>query len=206
MKIFFTDSGSGLTKESAERLGLVYIPHNILYHGEPIEDVEGVVLDEAHLKVAAPNAEQYREVFIQYPNDELMYVTWSQNTKATQTWEQIRQLGIPNLTMIDSGFMAEAQVEVTKRIMEGKPFDDIKHFFVVRNTTTGWIPIVKDKFCLFTMDKGEFKLMKTFDTKFAALAQLKKLVNTRLYYRKEMNSPIGLHCGADYTGGMFIGK
>jgi len=39
-KIFITDSGSGLTKESAARMGLIYISHNILYKGEPIEDVK----------------------------------------------------------------------------------------------------------------------------------------------------------------------
>jgi len=180
MKVFFTDSGSGLTKESATALGLVYIPHNILYKGEEIKDRDGVILDEAHLKVAAPNAQQYREAFEKYPNAELVYVTWSQRTKATQTFEQIRQ----------------------QRVMAGKTFDDIKHFFIVRNTTTGWIPIVKNKFCLFTMDDGAFKLLKTFDTQFAALAELKKHVNTKLYYRKEMNSVIGLHCGKDYIGGM----
>ncbi|MCL2228811.1 MAG: hypothetical protein FWC00_03200 [Firmicutes bacterium] len=158
MKRYFTDSGSGLTKESAGRLGLIYISHNILYKGEEVEDTEGVVLDEEYLKVAAPNAEQYRAVFEQYPNDELIYVTWSQRTKATQTFEQIKQLKIPNLKMVDSGFIGEAQLLVTKRIMEGKPYDDIKHFFVVRNTTTGWIPIVKDKFCLFTMDNGQWRV------------------------------------------------
>ena len=206
MKRFFTDSGFGLTKEAADRMGLIYIPHNILYNGEPIEDVEGVILDEKHLKVAAPNAEQYREAFEQFPNDELIYITWSQGTKVTQTFDQIRALKIPNLTMIDSGFFAEAQLEVVKRIMDNKPYDDIKHFFVVRNSSTGWIPIVKDKFCLFTMDNGQFKLLKTFDTKFAAVAQLKKHINTKLHYRKDMNSVIGLHAGAEYVGGMHIDK
>jgi len=204
MKRFFTDSGCGLTKESAERMGLILIPHNILYKGEPVEDVEGEILDEQYLQVSAPNAEQNREIFEKYPNDELVYITWSQNTKATQTFDQIRKLKIPNLTMIDSGFMAEAQLEFTKRIMSGggQLCDDIKHFFIVRNTKTGWIPIVKDKFCLFTMDNGEFKLLRTFDTKFVAINELKKLVNTRLHYRKEMNNVIGLHCGKEYVGGM----
>ncbi|MCL2846681.1 MAG: hypothetical protein FWE38_03250 [Firmicutes bacterium] len=204
MKRYITDSGFGLTQSAAERMGLIYIPHNILYNGEPIEDIEGVVLNETYLKVAAPNAEQYRAVFEQYPDDELIYITWSQRTKVTQTFDQIRKLNIPNLTMVDSGFMAEAQLEVTKRIMDGKPYDDIKHFFIVKNTTTGWIPIVRDKFCLFTMDNGQFKLLETFDTRFAAIAKLKRHVNTRLYYRREMNSVIGLHCGADYVGGMHI--
>lgn len=106
--------------------------------------------------------------------------------------------------MIDSGFMAEAQLEVIKRIMQGLRYDDIKHFFIVRNTTTGWIPIVKDKYCLFTMENGQFKLLKTFDSKFVATTQLKKLINTRLHYSNEMNSVIGLHCGKDYVGGMYI--
>jgi len=46
--------------------------------------------------------------------------------------------------------------------------------------------------------------LKTFDTQFAALVQLKKLANTKLVYRKEMNNVIGLHCGRDYVGGMFV--
>jgi len=201
---YISDSGIGLTDAQAKRMGVICIQHNILYKGEPIEDRDGVFLEEEHLKLAAPNAEQYREVFEKYPADELIYVTWSQRTKVTVTFDQIRQLEIPNLTMIDSGFAAEAQLEVLKRVMAGEPYDDIRHFFIVKNPTTGWIPAVKDKFCLFTMKEGEFELLKTFDTKFIALKELRKRINTRLHYREEFNSVIGLHFGKDYVGGMHL--
>jgi hypothetical protein len=193
-------------REQAEALGMVMVVSPLLYKGEPYEDKVGTILCEEDIHTATPNAEQYKEVFAKYKGNELIYVSKSQKAKYLPVFDQLKSAGIQGLTILDSGFYGEAQVEVTKRIIAGKPYDDVKYFFVMRNSLTGFVKTVQDKFCLFTMENGEFKLLNTFSTRFAAIALLKKLVNSELHYRKDLNSTMGRHYGKDYIGGISTGK
>lgn len=202
-KIFFTDTTAGLTKRQAQEMGVVMIDSQFTYKGEVIHDYDDLELDDSLISTAPPNAEMFREAFEPYIGNQLIYVTPADKSKPTQLLAELNRANIPNVTVIDSGFIAHGQLEVLKRVMANRPYNDIKYFFVVSDKKpTKSIPTVKDKFCLFTMEDGQFKLLETFDTKFAAVSRLKKLVNSKLFYRKDLNYAIGRHCGQDYVGGL----
>ena len=217
MKVFFTDLASGLTKQQAHELGVVLVDEEIVYEGDVVKDWESLVLDpddeEDFVSSAAPNVEQYKEVFNKYPNKELVYVSLSHVAKDSQVFHNLQKENIPNLTIVDSTFMLQGQVEVLKRVMAGKPYDDLKYYFIIKGPKSSAIQSLanvtqntKNKWCLYQMKNGVFVLLDMFDTKFVAKSKLKRLVNSPLQTHNDINISMWLFCGRNYMGGIWEKK
>jgi len=206
--IYFTDPGSGLTITKAAGMGVILIPSDLFYKGEPIEDIDGVILDNKYVNNFRPNAERYKDYFSKYKDTKMVFICSAGNSKSNEITSLLNECSFPNLTIIDSGLVNHAHQEVIRRVMSNKPWNDIKYFFVIKNSKTKIFPDeIKGKYNLYTYTNGKwdgYKLIETFDTKFAATARLKKLINSPLYYRKDLNGAMGYHFGDDYIGGIKV--
>lgn len=200
MKIFFTDTNSNLTEAEAREMGVVLIRMPYIYKGEIQYDGDGVQVDESEITTSALNTYEYQELFKPYEGNELVYV--SQPHKYSSSFENLKRAGIPNLTVIDCGFIEAAQVKVLQRVMRGEPWDDIRQFGIIDNPnksarlSTGGV-------VLFEARNGEPSPLRQYASVENALPELIRLTNSELTYGKNLNNTLRLHMGKNYVGGVY---
>ena len=201
-KIYFTDNGAGLSDKLVTELGVVRIDMPIIYKGKEVWPCDGLDWEVEYMQTSAVTLERYKEVMQSYVGNELIYISYSHKVKASNVFiDSLRATNIPNLTIIDSGFVAHGQIEVIKRVVQGKPFEDIRYFFVTRHSIKNGT--VGDMWHLFTFKDGKPELIKRYQTRFAAVARLKKCVNSQLYTCKDLLVDMWQYMGKDYVGGIY---
>jgi len=200
MRIFFTDTNSNLTVDAARKMGVVLIRMPYVYNGEVRYDGDGVMVDETAITTSALNPCEYHEIFKPYEGNELVYVAYSD--KRTSTFENLKRAGIPNLTVIDSGFIESAQVKVLERVMKGEPYDDIRQFGIIDNPNKT-ARISTKGVVLFEARNGEPAPLGQYASVKEALPELKRLANSGLTYGRNLNNTLRLHMGKNYVGGVY---
>ena len=203
MKIFFTDTNSNLTVEQARNMGVVLIRMPYIYKGEVKYDGDGIHVDETAITTSALNACEYEEIFKPYIGNELIYV--SQPHKYSSSFVNLKKANIPNLTVIDSGFIEAGQVKILERVMRGEPYDDIRQFGIIDNPvkaarlSTGGV-------VLFEARNGAPVPIGQYASVEEALLELKRLTNCDLTYGRNLNNTLRLHMGKNYIGGVYEKK
>jgi len=200
MKIFFTDTNSNLTEDAARKMGVVLIKMPYIYQGEIRHDGDGVMVDEAAITTSALNSFEYQEIFKPYEGNELIYV--SQPHKYSSSFENLRRANIPNLTVIDSGFIEAGQVKVLERVMRGEPWDDIRQFGIIDNPNKT-ARLATSGAVLFEARNGEPVPLGQYASVEVALTELKRLANCGLTYGKDLNNTLRRHLGKNYIGGVY---
>ena len=200
MKIFFTDTNSNLTEDAARKLGVVLIRMPYIYNGEVRYDGDDVHVDESAITTSALNSYEYQEIFKPYEGNELVYVAYSD--KRTSTFENLKKAGIPNLAVIDSGFIESAQVKVLERVMRGEPYDDIRQFGIIDNPSKT-ARISTNGVVLFEARNGEPAPLGQYASVEEALPELMRLSNCGLTYGKNLNNTLRRHLGKNYIGGVY---
>ena len=206
-KVYFTDSCSNLTIDQAKEMGAnmvryCYIPRDTC---EPCFDGDGVIADEHNMTSAALGPDAWKEIFEPYIGSEIVFVMC--NVGTSSVLRNLKTANIPGLTLIESGLMGIGTVEVLKRVMANKPYDDIRFFFAAKTQTpsgVAWDQTMSN-YTLFEMSKEhDIVPIKSFLSKYVAILELKKHVNTKLVYGNVSNL-LGLHHGRDYVSGLYIG-
>ena len=204
MKIFFTESESGLSPIEAEKMGVVLIKKFYVYKGEayPIEHkpIENEI-DEKQITTTDCSMDEYKNYFKPYIGNELIYV--AHHRKITSALENLEGQKIPGLTIIETGFLGPAMIEVLKRVMNGKTYDDIRCFMVLKNPEKKARFMTTEKYNLIEVKNGEFEVIRKCDSKYAAVQLLKKHVNQPLIYGKDLNIGLRLHLGREFVGGVW---
>ena len=205
MKIYFTDADSGLTFQEAKDMGLVYISYPIIHGGVMhATDGDGKLFDPNEINTCSLNTEDYKRIFAPYIGNELVYISFTD--PCTCAFRNLAAADIPNLTLVNSKSFGAVQVEIIKRVMSGAPYEDIKCFFVTRNTNKG-SHIKAEKWTLFENQNEGVKILKVCETKYAAIQYLKKLINSKLYYGKDFaTNCLRLHYGTECVYGMQFQK
>jgi len=200
VKIFFTDSNSNLTGDAARKMGVVLIRMPYIYKGEVFYDGDGAHMDERAITTSALNSYEYKWIFKPYEGNELVYVAYSD--KRTSTFENLKKAGIPNLTVIDSGFIEAGQVKVLERVMHGEPYDDIRQFGIIDNPVKT-ARISTNGVILFEARNGEPVPLGQYPSAAEAVAEMKRLTNCGLTYGKDLNNTLRRHLGRNYIGGVY---
>ena len=204
MKVFFTESESNLSPEEAEKLGVNLIKKFYVYKGEarPIEhSIVESEIDEKQITTTDCSMDEYKEYFAPYLGNEIVFV--AHHRKITSALENLEGQNIPDLTIIETGFLGPAMIEVLKRIMDDKPYDDIRCFMVLKNPEKKARFMTTEKYNLIEVKNGEFKVIKACESKYAAVQLLKKHVNQPLIYGKDLNIGLRLHLGREFVGGIW---
>ena len=199
MRIFFTDTNSNLTGEAAAKMGVVLIRMPYVCNGELRYDGDGAIADGT-ITTSALNAYEYKEIFKPYEGNELVYVAYTD--KRTSTFENLKKAGIPNLNVIDSGFIAAAQVKVLERVMRGEPYDDIRQYGIIDNPDKT-ARVSTNGIVLFEARNGEAFPIGQYASVEEALPELKRLINSGLTYGKDLNNTLRHHLGQSYIGGVY---
>ena len=211
-KVYYVDPGAGWTKTKAREHGCELIPADIFYHDEPVEDIDGVILDERYVKNFRPNAQKYYDYFSKHEKDEIVFLGCAGQSKSNEIHSLLAEYPFPNLKIIDTGGVLDAQRKVIERVLSGDDSvddyrDTIKHYFIIKAPTiTNLFPnAVNGKYNLYRHGGSwdDYKWIAAFTHKCLAIKKLRSLVNSPLTYRKDLNATMGLHFGNDYVGGIW---
>ncbi|MCL2627076.1 MAG: DegV family protein [Oscillospiraceae bacterium] len=198
--IYFIDTNSNISKTEASNLGVILICMPYIMNGNVYYDGDNSIIATNKITTSALNQYEYEEIFKPFWEDEKIYVSFSH--KQSSTFDNLNMAQIPNLTVIDSQFVGRAQVEVLKRVMASKPYDDIKFFFISANTADG-ARVNANGIVLFEMSHGIAKPIKQFNKENDAITELKKYINTELFYSKDLNNTLRYHLGESFIGGVY---
>lgn len=199
--VFFTDSGSNLTKSQAKQMGVQLITMPYILNGEVYYNDGEVKVDETQITTSALNEYEYQQLFEPYKDHHKVYVSFSQ--KQSSTFDNLRRANIPNLTIIDSQFIAMGVQAVLERVMQEQDFSGIRFFFITNNSNKG-ARVEAKEYTLFEMVEGMPKELKTYPNVMEALKALRNNINSPLQYGCELNNALRLHLGKGYVGGVYV--
>ena len=185
-------------------MGVEFIKAHYVHNGEsfPVHHTEKEKsIDETQITTSAPNIEEYTSHFNAFAGHEKIFVT--HHVKMQSMLGILKGQNIPGLKIIETGFLGPAVIEVLKRVMQNKPYDDIRYFFITKNPIKR-ARVFCEKYTLFEMKNGDLFPIRTFETKFAAVKILQKYVNTPLVHGKDLNIAMRHHLGREFVGGVRI--
>jgi len=166
MKVFFTETESNLAPSEAGKMGVHLIKKYYVHKGEafPVEHLPiEYKIDEREITTAVLGVEEYKEYFAPYAGKEIIFVAHPR--KLSAVLGNLASQQIPGLTIIETGFVGQAMIEVLKRVVDCKPYDDIRCFIVTKNPNKKARLNTAEKYTLLEMKDGEFFPIKSSDAK-----------------------------------------